>query len=74
MKIYTILIISILIFFLLNTISETFQSDFTLPKVKIEQEKSKQTSHKNKFKFNIDETIKTGSGVHDRIRYQGKWN
>lgn len=76
MKIYTIFFICVLIFLFIKTLNETFQQNFGLPKVKLQRVKKEieKAEKKNKFKYNVDETIKSGSGVHDRIRYQGKWN
>ena len=77
MKIYKLIFFIILIYFLLNIIKETFQQDFTLPKIKlsqIENERKEKQKLKNQDKFNIQKTLKTGQGVNDRIRYNGKWN
>lgn len=71
MKIYKLILITILFYLLISIVKENFTQNFTLPKIKADIVKQKQ---KDSNKFNIEKTIETGQGVHDRIRYEGKWN
>ena len=79
---FTLLILAIVIYLIFNIIKEKqkenfTQQDFSIPKVKIHQIKKQQKIHKKKhekLKFNIEDTKESGKGVHDRIRYDGKWN
>jgi hypothetical protein len=72
--IYKLIFCSILLYFLVNVIKENFQQNFTLPKVKIHQIEEEIKQNRKKYKYNIKQTLKSGQGVHDRIRFDGKWN
>ena len=66
---FKLIFIAILIYLMMSIIQENFQQDFSLPKVKVHQVKKEQ----NKI-FNPEKTLETGKGLHDRIRFEGKWN
>lgn len=73
---YKIILVGILVYFLFNNLQESFeQQNFSIPKVKIHQVKDEQKKHKKSFfQYNPEISLETGQGVHDRIRYDGKWN
>ena len=78
MKIYyKLLILGLIIYISINIIKERFENRqyFHLPKVNIDKIKEEQEKHKKSFfQYNPEETLRTGQGVSDRIRYDGKWN
>ena len=78
---YKLILLAILIYFCIYVVNEKFteiqQQNFSIPKTKIKDVMKEQGIHKKKhdfMKFNIEDSINTGQGVHDRIRYDGKWD
>lgn len=72
---YKITLLAILFYTFMKLIkenTETYENSFSLPKVKTTQLQQEQLN--NADQFSIKQTIKSGIGVHDRIRYQGDWN
>jgi len=56
--------------------TENYQQNFSLPKVNVQEllQQQEQDSEDDHAKFSIKNTINTGIGVHDRIRYFLDWD